>query len=192
MNDRDNGPLAFLSTRRSVPVRMLRAPAPEGAALDAILAAGMRVPDHGKLEPWRLIVLGPQTRARLRAPLAAAAAAEAAGRDAEAVQKVVAQLDSPLIVAVVSAPREGAGVPEWEQVMSAGNVALSLVNAALASGWGAAWLSGPMAEDAGFGRTHLGLGAGERIVALVHLGSVEAAPPERPRPDPEAKVTRLP
>ena len=190
MTDRDDATLSFLSRRRSWPPRMLAEPAPDDAALNELLTIALRVPDHAKLEPWRLIVMRREALDRLRPALTAAA--EAQGMDEAGVKKTVSALDSPLIVAVISAPREHAKVPEWEQLLSAGNVCLSLLNAANAGGWAAAWLSGPMATDAAFGRAHLGLSDDERIVGLIHIGSRGAnPPPERPRPDIEAKITRL-
>ena len=183
--------IEFLRTRRSWPPRMLAEPAPEGAALDAIIEAGLRVPDHGKMEPWRLIVLDRAALDRLRQPLRQLA--DSAGLSEKATDKELSSLDSPLIIAVVFQPQASEKIPEWEQFLSAGSVCLSLLNAALASGWGAAWLSGPMVTDAEFGRSHLGLDATERLVGLVHVGSRgdRSAPPERPRPDIAAKVQRL-
>lgn len=82
-------------------------------------------------------------------------------------------------------------MPEWEQILSAGAVCLGLLNAALASGWGAAWLTGFAALDQGFARTHLGLNEDERIAGLIHIGTRGDTPPERPRPDIEAKTSWL-
>lgn len=179
----------FLASRRSVPPKMLAAPGPEGPALRDLLRRAVRVPDHGKMEPWRLIVLGPQTRAALQAPLREHALA--LGADAAKADKAADALNSPTIVAVISAPRPDAKVPEWEQVLSAGAVCLSLVNAALADGWGACWLSGP-ATAGDFPQAHLGLSAGEKLVGLVHIGTRTGAIPDRPRPDVGAITTVLP
>lgn len=190
MTARDDAALAFLQTRRSWPPRMLAEPAPDDAQLEELLTAALRVPDHAKLEPWRLIVLRRAALDRLKPALAGLARQQ--GLDEAGVAKTVSALDSPLIVAVVSCPQPNPKVPEWEQLLSAGNVCLSLLNATNAAGWGAAWLSGPMATDPGFGRAHLGLAEGERIVGLIHIGSRgEKAPPERPRPDLAAKITYL-
>lgn len=190
MTARDDAALAFLQTRRSWPPRMLAEPAPDDAALQELLTAGLRVPDHAKLEPWRLIVMRRAALDRLKPALTELAQAQ--GMDEAGVAKTVSALDSPLIVAVVSRPQDHAKVPEWEQLLSAGNVCLSLLNAACAAGWGAAWLSGPMATEPAFGRAHLGLAEGERIVGLIHVGSRgEKSPPERPRPDLVAKITVL-
>jgi len=179
--------LDFLLTRRSRPAKTLAAPGPDRAALEPILTAALRVPDHGKLEPWRLIVLEGAALARL-AQLAADLGA-ASGKPPEQTAKGVSQFsESPLCVAVVAVPRPTDKVPAWEQELSVGCVCLSLVNAALAAGWGACWLTGWPAYDAAF-LAGLGLGPGERIAGFVHLGTETVAPPDRPRPDVAATVT---
>lgn len=180
--------LDFLRTRRSHPAKTLKAPPPDRAALAPILEAGLRVPDHGKLEPWRLIVLERAALDRLAA--LAAVRAQALGMAADQAGKGISQFaDSPLAIAVVSAPVPSEKAPEMEQLLSAGAVALSLVNAALAAGWGAAWLTGWPAYDRGFVAEGLGLGAGETLVGFVHLGTPAGAPPERPRPEVAGKVS---
>ena len=180
--------LDFLLTRRSRPAKTLVAPAPDRAALEPILTAAARVPDHGKLEPWRFVVL---ERAALDR-LAAAARAQAAelGREDPENDKDARQFaDSPLAVAVIEVQKPSEKIPALEQTYSAGAACLSLLNAALASGWGANWLSGWPAHDAAFGREALGLGDGERVAGFIHIGTERAAPPERPRPDLSAIVT---
>lgn len=179
--------LDFLLSRRSHPARTLRGPAPDRAALAPILEAGLRVPDHGKLEPWRLIVL---ERAALdRLADVAEARAEALGMAPEAAAKAISQFrEAPLCIAVISAPVPSEKAPAQEQLLSAGAVALSLVNAALAAGWGAAWLTGWPAYDRGFMAEGLGLAEGESVVGFVHVGTPSGQPPERPRPDPAARV----
>ncbi len=173
--------MTFLMTRRSRPARTLAAPAPTREELMPILTAAVRVPDHGKLEPWRLIVLARPALERL------ARAAEAAGRrmglDEEPLKKgVSAFADAPMIVAVIGVPRPTEKIPAREQMLSGACVALSLVNAALASGWGASWLTGWMLDDAQF-LTDLGLTDGEWVVGFVHIGTETSEPPDRPRPD---------
>ena len=146
------------------------------------------MPDHGKLEPWRFVVLERGTLDRLAPTLARHVLAT--GGDPAAAEKAASAFASPLIVAVVSAPAESPKVPLWEQEMSAGAVCLSLLNAALGAGWGAAWLSGP-ATDADFARAHLGVGPNERIVGLIHIGTRSGEVPDRPRPDVAAKTVFL-
>ena len=187
MTYRNDAALDFLATRRSHPPKMLREPAPDRAEILRLLTLAARTPDHGKLEPWRFIVLERAVLDRL-APILRDQVL-AAGQDEAAADKAASAFTSPVIVAVVSAPVASDKVPAWEQFLSAGAVCLGLVNAALASGWGAAWLTGPAVLDETFGRSHLGLSDSERIVGLVHLGSRGDTPPERPRPDVAAKTS---
>lgn len=177
--------LDFLLSRRSRPAKMLGAPGPDRAALERMLTAAVRVPDHGKLEPWRLIVLRAAGQARFAEAIRTRA--EIAGEDA--VKGATPFEHAPVTVAVVAAPRQGATVPRIEQTLSAGAVCLSLVNAALASGWGAAWMTGWPAYDRALLEGALGLGAEEWIAGFVHIGTERATPPDRPRPD-LAAITR--
>ncbi|GLK65823.1 MULTISPECIES: nitroreductase family protein [Paracoccus] len=184
----DPATLAFLRSRRSHPPKLLAGPAPARDELLALLEIAARVPDHGKLEPWRFIVLGRETLDRL-APLVAEHVL-AKGGDEAAAEKARSAFGSPLIVAVVSAPVESPKIPEWEQFLSAGAVCLQLLNASLAAGYGAAWLTGP-ATDPDFAREHLGLAENERVAGLIHIGRRGSAPPDRPRPDVAARTSFL-
>lgn len=178
----------FLLTRRSRPARTLTAPVPDRAALLPILTAAARVPDHGKLEPWRFIVLEKPALTRLAA--LAGARAEALGLDPDRRAKSVAQYaDADLAVVVVKCPRPTDKIPESEQILSAGAVCLTLLNAAQASGWGANWLTGLAASDADFARDGLGLQPGEWVAGIIHIGTESAVPPDRPRPDLSAITT---
>lgn len=174
--------LEFLLTRRSRPAKTLRTPVPDAEALRPILTAAARTPDHAKLEPWRFIVL---TRPALeRLAELAQDRGRALGLAEDVIAKAASQFsDSHLAVAVVHVPRPTDKVPEIEQTLSTGAVCLSLLNAALASGWGANWLTGWAAHDAEFCREGLALEDGEWIAGFIHIGSETVAPPERPRPD---------
>jgi nitroreductase len=179
--------LDFLLTRRSRPAKSLRAPGPDRAALEPLLEAALRVPDHGKLEPWRLVVLGSEARARL----AGLVEVHGGGRDPDKLAKARAMFaDAPTMVAVLSMPVASEKIPEDEQRMSAGAVCLSLLNAALAAGWGANWLTGWMATDRGFLRDGLGLEDG-LVAGWIVIGAEGAVPSDRPRPDSAAKVDWL-
>lgn len=189
MTQAHSAALDFLRRRRSHPPALLRGPGPSAAELDELLTIAARVPDHGKLEPWRFIVMRGAVLGRL-APLVEAASADA-GNPPEKAAKHGNAMRVPVVVAVVSAPVTAAKVPEWEQFLSAGAVCLGLVNAALAAGYGASWLTG-MASRPDFARKHLGVGEDEQVVGLIHIGSAgDNAPPERPRPDIAAKTTVL-
>ncbi len=180
--------LDFLLSRRSVPVKALTTPVPDRGSLEVILTAGLRVPDHGKLEPWRVVVLERPALARL-ADLAEARAATL-GLDTEKTAKGRAQFDaSPLAVVVVGSPKPHDKIPAIEQTLSAGAVCLSILNAALALGWGAVWLSGWPSHDAGFAAPAFDLAPGEWVAGIIHIGTATATPPDRPRPDLATRVT---
>lgn len=174
--------MEFLLSRRSRPAKTLQAPAPDRAALEPILTAAARSPDHGKLEPWRFIVLEGAALARLAK--AAHARGVALGKDEETCEKAAREFaNSPLCVAVIEVQKPSEKIPAIEQTYSAGAVCLALLNAALASGWGANWLSGWASHDREFVTDTLGLADHERVAGFLHLGTEKSAPPERPRPD---------
>lgn len=172
----------FLLSRRSRPAKLLSGPAPDRTTLTTILAAAARVPDHGKLEPWRFIVIEGAARARL-ADLARARGAALGVAPDKAAKTAEALAASPVTVALVAVPRPTDKIPEWEQLLSVGAVGLGLVNAALAHGLGACWLTGFSAYDRPFLAEGLGLADTERLAGYIHIGRCDAAPPERPRPD---------
>ncbi len=177
----------FLLTRRSRPAKTIVAPYPERDDLLPLLEAAGRVPDHGKLEPWRFMVLQGDALSRL-ADLTAKRGGELQ-IDPDKLQKNIDQFASAgLIVAVVASPEQSEKVPEFEQILSVGASCLSLLNAALASGWAANWLSGWMALDREFLDKGLGLAENEFVAGFVVIGSESVAPPERPRPDMDKKT----
>ncbi len=174
--------LDFLLTRRSRPAKTLTTPIPDRATLETLLTAAARTPDHGKLEPWRFIVLGKPALARLASMVPARGAA--LGIEPEKITKGQAQYtQADLAVAVICSPKPSEKIPKIEQVYSAGAVCLALLNAALAAGWGANWLSGWASHDRAFIRDGLGLADHETVAGFIHLGTETNAPPERPRPD---------
>lgn len=174
--------LDFLLTRRSRPAKTLGLPVPDAEALQPLLTAAARSPDHGKLEPWRFIVLTEAALTRLAALVEARGAALALAPEAIAKQ-ACAFGDAGLIVAVIACPRDSDKIPRIEQILSAGAVCYGLLAAALAAGWGANWLTGWAAHDRAFGAEGLGLGPDECVAGFVHIGTPTAVPPERPRPD---------
>ena len=180
--------LDFLLTRRSRPTRSLTTPGPSRDQLTRVLTAAARSPDHGKLEPWRFIVLARPALERLAA-LAERRATELGMDPAQAAKGCGQFVESPLAVAVVSTPHPSEKVPQIEQVLSSAAVCLGLLNAALASGWGACWLTGWPAYDRGFLTQGLGLADGEALSGFIHIGTQTAQPPERPRPDISALTT---
>jgi len=174
--------LNFLLTRRSRPAKTLTGPVPDRATVETLLTAAARTPDHGKLEPWRFIVL--QAPALQRLAGLAAERGPVLEIEPEKIEKGVKQYgDAELAIAVVCSPKASDKVPEIEQIYSAGAVCLALLNAALAAGWGANWLSGWASHDREFLAQGLGLADHETIAGLIHIGTETSAPPDRPRPD---------
>ncbi|MCE8521887.1 nitroreductase family protein [Ruegeria pomeroyi] len=188
MPPRNDAALEFLLTRRSRPAKTLTAPAPSRQELVSLLTAAARSPDHGKLEPWRFVVLEQGAMARL-ADLAEARG-RALGKSDEDIAKGRAQFDQGILaVAVIEVQKDSPKIPAIEQTYSAGAVCLALLNAALAAGWGANWLSGWPSHDRAFCAEGLGLEAHERVAGLIHIATETSAPPDRPRPDLEAITT---
>ena len=180
--------LEFLLTRRSRPAKTLPGPGPAHATRETLLQAAARSPDHGKLEPWRFLVL--QGAALTRLAEATRERGRARGKDPDKLEKDVSGfVRSPAVIAVVASPKPSEKIPEVEQTLSAGAVCLALLNAALASGWGANWLSSWMAYDPEFLTGQLGLDAGEFVAGFIHIGTETSVPPDRPRPALEQVVT---
>ena len=188
MPDPNPHALEFLLSRRSRPAKTLVPPVPDRDTLTTLLTAAARTPDHGKLEPWRFIVLERAALERL-AGLARERAA-ALGHDAEKADKGASQFEQGnLAVAVIEVQKPSEKIPALEQTYSAGAACLALLNAALAAGWGANWLSGWPSHDRTFMASGLGLSENERIAGFVHIGTETSAPPERPRPNLDRIVT---
>lgn len=180
--------LDFLLSRRSRPARTLGLPVPSRDELLQLLTAATRVPDHGKLEPWRFVVLTRPATDRLARLVESRG--EALGVEPEKIAKAASQYSmSDLAVVVVQVPRHTDRIPLIEQTYSAGAVCLSLLNAALAAGWGANWLTGWPTYDDTFRRDGLGLQPGETVAGIVHIGTPTAETPDRPRPDLSRLVT---
>lgn len=182
MSLKNQAALDFLHARRSRPAKTLVAPAPTRDELFPLLTAAARSPDHAKLEPWRFVVIEKGAMPRL-AELTESRG-QALGKPPEEIAKARSQFDmGHLAVAVIEVQKPSDKVPAIEQTYSAGAACLGLLNAALAAGWGANWLSGWQAHDRAFCRDALGLADNERIVGFVHIATESKAPPERPRPD---------
>lgn len=176
-----------LRLRRSAPAQNLTTPGPSDAELDAMLEIAARTPDHGKLFPWRFIVLGPAFRTDLVGKLTLLATRQAAPEKARAALAKLAA--PPVTVLVVSAPIPGHKVPVWEQELSAGAVCMNLEHAAGAFGYAASWITDWYAYDVDAIRL-LDLAEGERVAGFIHIGAPREPLQERPRPDMAAKVTR--
>lgn len=175
--------LDFLNFRLSVSSRQLTEPGPDAGELDALLTAAIRVPDHGKLAPWRLLIIRGEARAKLGNALAALHLAHEPNAPAAVIEKDRDRYSfAPLIVAVIARIDDAhAKIPAQEQLLSAGCVAYNLLLGAQALGYGAQWLTGWAAYDDDAAKL-LGLSHGERIVGFVHIGSAREPAPERTRP----------
>lgn len=180
--------MEFLLTRRSRPAKTLTGPGPDREALMPMLTAAARVPDHGKLEPFRFIVLQAAAMQRLSKLVQTRGAALQIDPD-KLAKAVRTWADAPLAVIVVASPKPSDKVPEYEQELTAGAVCLGLLNAALASGWGANWLTGWMVEDRPFMEEGLALDPHEFVAGIMHIGRETSPPPDRPRPDLDAITT---
>jgi nitroreductase len=177
--------LRFLATRRSASAVTLVEPAPSADDLDTLLRLAARVPDHGKLAPWRFVVLEGSGKAAFAARLEALALSRG---DATAAAKLGKLKIPPLCVAVIASPRE-ASIPAWEQELSAGAVCATLLYAAQALGFGANWITDWYAYDAQ-ANAILGLSETERVAGFVMMGTPREPPLERERPDASALVSR--
>lgn len=183
--------LDFLLSRRSRPAKTLVAPPPTRAELIPLLTAAARSPDHGKLEPWRFVVIEKAAMARLAA--LTEQAGTRLGKSEEDISKARSQFDlGQLAVVVVEVQKESAKIPAIEQSYSAGAVCLALLNAALASGWGANWLSGWASHDRQFCQQAFALENNERVAGIIHIATQKTVPPERPRPNLSDLTTWIP
>ena len=180
--------LTHLATRRSGKPRDMVAPGPDAPTLDSILRLALRTPDHGKLAPWRMIVVGDGQRAALARLLKQSWVAEhpgAAGQDLSALDQFAHQ--APTLVLLASTPVSPSKIPLWEQQLSAGAVAMNLLHAAHAHGFVASWLTGWAAYSPHV-TAAFGLGEGDRIVGYFFIGTPARDLEERPRPDPAAVI----
>jgi nitroreductase len=174
--------LSLLKLRRSVPPQFLTAPGPDAGQLDELLTIAARVPDHGKLVPWRFVVFSGE--GRTRAAEVVAQAFSARNPDARPEQVAFERnrlLQAPVIVAVISRAAPHVKIPEWEQELSAGAVCMNLLIAAQAMGFGGSWLTNWFSFDRGV-LDAFGLSENERMAGFVHLGTPTSIPADRDRP----------
>jgi nitroreductase len=182
--------LDLLKRRRSVKPMELAEPGPSPAELDTILTVASRVPDHGKLTPWRFIVFEGKARDAAGEKIAAAFQNKEPAATADQIAFERARLSrAPVVVAVVSRAGAHPKIPEWEQLMSAGAAATNLLLAANALGFAGSWLTEWYAYDRRV-LDAFGVGPNERIVGFIHIGTPTVAPEDRPRPPLDTIVTR--
>jgi nitroreductase len=181
--------LELLKTRRSVKPMELTAPGPSPAELETLLTIACRVPDHGKLTPWRFIVFEGDARLAAGEKIATVFRAghpEATPEQIEFERKRLAR--APLVIAVVSRAGPHVKIPEWEQLLSSGASAMSLVLAAHAMGYAATWITEWYAYDRAV-LDALGVAPSEKITGFVHIGRPLKPPEDRPRPPLSGIVT---
>ena len=176
--------LAFLARRRSASAMTLTAPGPSDDELATLLRLATRVPDHGKLSPWRFVVLKGGAKQRFIAGLEAIAARRP---DAAKLSAKLGKIKAPPLTVAVISRLLSAEIPEWEQRLSAGAVCMTLIIAAQAMGYGANWITDWYAYDQDATQL-LGLRDGERVAGFVHLGTSADTPLERVRPELAAVV----
>jgi nitroreductase len=180
----------YLLTRRSVGIAFLKEPGPDAAELEQILTIGTRVPDHGKIAPWRLILIEGEHRRAAGEMLAQIAKANNPQIDEASLEIERGRfLPAPLTIGVLSSPKPHPKVPEFEQLISAGNVAFNLLNGAFALGFAASWVTRWYAFDDA-AAAMLGAKPGERFVGFVHIGTPSATIEDRPRPPLDEVVSR--
>jgi nitroreductase len=177
-----------LGARRSPAPDLLTGPGPSDAEIDRLLSIAVRVPDHGRLQPWRIVAIKGAAKDRwIERLMTIAESRDDAPKARVSLRKLAG---APLVVAVISSPIAGHKVPEWEQWLSAGAVGMNLLNAATALGYGGNWLTGWHAYDPE-ARKLLGVGEHERVAGVVPIGSVAGATADRERPDLAQVVTWL-
>ncbi len=187
-----NETISLLKRRRSVPPPLMTGPGPTVHELTTILTVASRVPDHGKLAPWRFVVFEGKARERAGALALKISVADRPDLDEAArVKEEQRFVGAPLVVAVVSRASPHPKIPEWEQVLSAGAVCMNMIVAARALGFSATWLTGWMAYDGRF-RAAIGLAEHERIAGFIHIGKATVAIEDRPRPPLAEIMTTFP
>jgi len=182
--------VSFLKTRKSASAKAMTAPGPSPAELAQILEIAVRAPDHGKLTPWRFVLFEGDSRRKIGAHFRKRWSALHPDHGEEALafhEGLFAR--APVVVAVVSRASRHPKIPEWEQTLSAAAVCMNILLASAAMGFGAQWQTDWPAYD-GETRAIMGLANYERIAGFIYIGTPTAPYEDRPRPDPDALLTR--
>jgi nitroreductase len=177
-------------SRRSGSAKAMKGPGPNPDQLRRILAAGVRVPDHGKLRPWRFILFEGEGRARMGEILAEIVSSGSDISPERVVQERNRFMRAPVVVAVISRVREQIPTPVWEQELSAGAVCMNILTAAHAMGFVANWVTEWCAYDPRV-LDRIGLKATERVAGYIYIGQPADALEDRPRPEVDAITTRF-
>jgi nitroreductase len=178
----------FLLSRSSAPIPELKEPAPSDAEIETLIRVATRVPDHGRLQPWRFILYRGDSRVEVGKRLAEIAEKREGPLPEGRRQQELSRFSrAPLVVGVVSSPKPSPKIPEWEMLLSGAAAAMNLVIAANAMGYGTNWITN-WYSDVPEARTMLGLAPHERVVGFVHIGTYAGPPVDRPRPEPASVV----
>lgn len=173
----------FFRTRKSVPLTQFKGPGPDDAQITELLEIAARVPDHGRVEPWRFIIYRGEAALKAGVDIAALAVKRRGEIPEAEMERERNRLNrAPLAVGVISSVNAESHIPDWEQFLSAGAVAMNLVSAATAAGFAANWITGWFCDDEE-GRTIIGLEQHERVAGIIHIGNYDVKIPDRPRPD---------
>lgn len=176
--------IEFLLSRASAPIDQLAEPGPDDAQIETLIRVASRVPDHGRLSPWRFILYRGESRLRVGERLAdLAEKLEGPLPPARREKELTRFSRAPLVIGVISSPKENPKIPQWEMFLSGGAAAMNLLVGANALGFGANWITN-WYSDTEEGRRILGLAPHERVVGFVHIGTFNGRIIDRPRPDP--------
>jgi nitroreductase len=184
---------SVLQNRRSMTPLKLVGPGPNEDEVTSLLKVALRVPDHGALEPWRIILVKGSAREELASRLATSYLASHEGQDQATTELGLRKIKTvfataPLVFIVVSTVDTSVRIPEWEQILSAGAVCMNLITAASVLGYGSIWLSGWAAYDPA-ALTQLGVHSGEKVAGIIPIGVLAEPPTERARPSLDKLVT---
>lgn len=183
--------LDFLSARKSVPLSQISYPGPDDETLMLLLKIAARAPDHGRMEPWRFMIYRGKPAIMAGEAIAALALKKKPSLSDEELAREKNRLNrAPLAIGVVSNVTDTSNIPEWEQFLSAGAVAMNLVTAATAAGFAANWVTGWFCDDAE-GRSIIGLRTHERMAGIIHIGSCDVKIPDRPRPQLDSLISEF-
>ncbi len=179
----------FMLARKSAPINELSGPGPGEEDIQTMIRIASRVPDHGRLAPWRFILYRGDGRREIGDKLAELAESrEGPLADARREQERTRFSRAPLVIGVVSVPRDNPKIPQWEMFLSGGMAAMNLIIAANALGYATNMITN-WYSDVPEGRAILGLAPHEKVVGFVHVGTHAGEVMERPRPDPAGLVS---
>ena len=178
----------FFSSRKSISVKNLKYPGPNENQIMEILKNSFRVPDHGKLEPWRIVLITDDSKKNYTSIM------EKRGKEMNVdplkIEKSKINLSkTPLIVTVICSPFDDSKIPEIEQILSCGALCMNILNNFLANGWGANWLTGWMANDKKLGELVFNNSKNEFVAGHIYVGSFDDNNPDRPRPNLDKKIS---